>query len=144
MKPYTDEEQETVDAENNGNHNNSIEAGTDNSLLWNQLRTCPLEIIRSNPRQCNIYDKGFLSGFYRQNPLQSGAAVSEPRESAVDLMSANAGLKSLLEAVEADSLAFVSSMDTAIESALNTALNVAKISSELAYAVGRGISHKEP
>jgi len=143
MKPDSDEQQETVvDAENNGNHNGSSEAGRDNSSSLDQLRTCSLEFIRSDPELKYIYDRGFVAGLYGQNLRQLEALVS--RESAAGVMSADTALGSPLEAVGTDSWATMVATDTAMESALNAALKVAASSSAIVSGIKRRIFHEEP
>jgi len=149
MKPGSVEQQETVvDAENNGDHNGSNEAGRDNSSLLDQLRSCSLEFIRSNPGLSHIYDRGFVAGLYGQNLMQLEALVSRESAtsvmSAAGVMSADAALRSPLEVVGAERWAAVVAMDTAIESAMKTSLKVAAISSVIVSGLARGISHEEP
>ncbi|XP_060872676.1 uncharacterized protein LOC132946648 [Metopolophium dirhodum] len=143
MKPDSDKQQETVvDAENNGDPNGSSEAGRDNSSSLDQLRTCSLEFIRSDPGLRYIYDKGFVAGLYGQNLRQLEALVS--RESAAGVMSADAAVGSPLQAVGADSWATMVATDTAMESALNAALKVAASSSAIVSGIKRRIFHEQP
>ncbi|CAI6376395.1 unnamed protein product [Macrosiphum euphorbiae] len=149
MKPNSDEQQETVmDAENNGDHNGSNQAGRDNSSWLDQLRTCSLEFIRSNPGLSHMYDRGFAAGFYGRNQMQLEALMSG--ESAASVMSeagvtsADAELGSPLEAVGADSWATAVAMDNAIESALKIALEVSANSSMVVSRLARDISQVEP
>ncbi|XP_022181102.1 uncharacterized protein LOC111041196 [Myzus persicae] len=123
------EKQETIDDENSENQNSSNE---DKGIKWSldMLRTCPLALIRSDPRLRIIYDRGFVSGFYGEQPKES-TVVSVPKqyaEAEAELAHANPALALRLGS-KTEKLAMIAAMDSAVESALNTALEVAEHSS---------------
>ncbi|KAL5244052.1 hypothetical protein ACI65C_011462 [Semiaphis heraclei] len=141
MSSHSIENQETIDAENNGNHNSSNKCrGSKWSL--DMLATCPLVLIRSDPKLRTIYDKGFMSGFYGESPMQS-TVLSMSRESGDASLTSPSeveGAKSL-STVHPMDVGMIEAMDTAIESALNAALKKTEILSMLASKVQEIVSH---
>ncbi|XP_015373238.1 PREDICTED: uncharacterized protein LOC107168366 [Diuraphis noxia] len=141
MSSHSNENQEKIDTENNGNHKSS---NKDGGTKWSldMLATCPLVLIRSDPKLRTIYDKGFMSGFYGQNSMQS-TAVSLPRESEDASLTSPSEVEDVksLDTVHPINTSMVDAMDTAIESALNMALIISETSSMLALVIQNIVLH---
>ncbi|XP_025202530.1 uncharacterized protein LOC112599715 [Melanaphis sacchari] len=139
-KYYLDRQHETIDTNNHENHDSSKDSR--DGLLLDMWRTCPVAIIRSNPVMRIIYDRGFVSGFFRHNSEQSTvtSVVTPPTESTkatAEVISSSAKFASPSDAEVVTNLVTDltdgSALDNAIESALDNAVEIAEASKTVAF-----------